>query len=297
MQEELTEQEIIDKVIGQLNMPKLVRLHYLEEDIDKTIEYVKEVLKKLPFKLKEDRNDRKVALDVLSELIIRRGLNNVIYVNENLLNLLKILEKKRYLLQHEVSELLNVQQWSIKSIVTPLIKWKILQSVTLPTLKKNHWARGYGWYGDTIVHDYLLNRVYNLLHSYIEAVEIQHSYAFSVQVAGREHKKVSDGKIAIQGRNYLLEVLTNVDQKSKEELEEQLLIYGEYMKNSKDYFKQLLVIVENKKARYQVLRYIRRQNYLRKYFGVFHFSPSEMKQLKNLILSGDRFFGQKNILN
>ena len=297
MQEELTKQEIIDKVIRRLNMPRLVRLHYLEENIDKTIEYVKEVLDKLTFKLKEDRNDRKIALDVLSELIIRRGLNNVIYANENMLNLFKFLEKKRYVLQQEVSELLKVQHWSIKSILTPLIKWKILQSVTLPTLKRNHWARGYGWYGDTIVHDYLLNRVYNLINSYSEAVELQPNYAFSVQVAGREHKKITDGKLAIQGRNYLLEVLTNVDQKTKEELEEQLLIYREYVKNSKAYFKQLLIITENKNARYEILRFIRKQNYLRRYVSVFHFSPSEMKQLGNFILYNDRYYGQKNVKN
>lgn len=295
MKEELREQEIITRVIEQLNMPKLVRLHYLEDAIDKTIDYVKEVLYKLTLKSKEDRNDRKIALDVLSELIIRRGLNNIMYANENLLNLLRVVEKKRCVLQHEVSELLKVQPWSIKSIVTPLITWKILQRVTLPTLKRNHWARGYGWYGDTIVHDYLLNKVYNIIHSCSEAVEIQPSYAFSVQVAGREHKKVSDGKIAIHGRNYLVEILTNVDQKPKEELEEQLLIYGEYMKNSKTYFKQLLVIVENKKARHEILCCIRKQNYLRKYFEVFHFSPSEMNQLENLIKHNDPFYGQKNI--
>lgn len=295
MQEELTEQEIITKVIGQLNMPKLVRLHYLEDDIDKTIDYVKEVLYKLSLKSTNGRNDRKIALDVLSELIIRRGLNNVVYSNENLINLLIKVEKKRYILQNEVSELLKVQPWSIKRILKPLITWKIFQNVILPTLKRNHWARGYGWYGDTIVHDYLLNRVYTIIQSCSEAVEIQPNYAFSVQVAGREHKKVSDGKIAIYGRHYLLEVLTNVTQKTKEELEEQLLIYGEYVKNSKAYFKQLLVIVENKQARSQILHCIRKFKYLRKYFGVFHFSPSEMKQLENLILYNDRFFGQKNV--
>lgn len=300
MQEELTEKKIIDEVIGKLHMPKFIKMNYLEKNIDATIEYLQKILQKLDesrqIELGEDLNTKKIVLDVLTELLIYKGLNNVIYSHDNMLDLLRFIDKKRYLLVDDVTEILKIKRWTVKSILKPLADWKILQSVTIPTLEGNYWARAYGWYGDTVVHDYLINQVYNLIHSYSLEIEIQPNYSFTYEFAGKQYEKVTDGKIAFKGRHYILEILTNVAQKPKKELEEQLLIYGEFVKNS--YPKKMIIITENRETKYQILGYIRKQqHYLRKHFCLFNFCQSEIKKLENLILYGDRFYGQKNKMN
>ena len=59
----------------------------------------------------------------------------------------------------------------------------------------------------------------------------------------------------------------------------------------------MILIAENKKAKAEVLKHIRKQSHLRKHFCVFHYSASEMKELENILVYNDPFYGQKNVKN
>lgn len=193
-------EELLTKVMGQLHMPKFIKLNYLEKNIEVTIEYLQEILHKLQesnqFNLLKSTDIKKVALDILTQVLIHKGLHNVLHANDNMIDLLRIVEKKRYVVIDDVAEVLHIRTNFVKKTLKPLLKWKILQAVVIPTLEVNYWARGYGWFGDTIVHDYLINQVYNLIYSYNAELKIQPSYAFSYEFGGKEYTKVSDGKIS-----------------------------------------------------------------------------------------------------
>jgi len=273
---------VIDEVIKNIDRVKFVKLYYLKKDFDGTVEYIKELLYKLRESKgvrvrKEEIEDKtKLPIRVITHLVIHRSLNAVIKAHPKMIDLLKLIEKKRYVLTSDVVEQLKIADYRVKRTLEGLLEFKILQSVTFPVLSKR-WVRGYGWYGDSVVHDYLLNKVYNSISAFDLEIDLQRRYVFGHRDSiGEKHEKVTDGKITVDSRNYILEIYTNVYRKLKK-IEEELVIYGEFVKDS-SYIKQAIIITENRKSKRMITKRIRTNlKYLKTYFLVYFYHESEMK--------------------
>lgn len=286
---------LLKRVKNYVNLAKFVRLNYLKNNLKETFIYLKECLRKAKeeedLAIAEDEiNIRKnLPLRLLNEL----GKNLDPIMTPQLMNLLKVIDEQGYVTPQQVMRELQVNKNRVRESLRPLLDRKILQVVILPRPEfKNAYGRGYGWFGDTIVHDFLLQRVYQLLDRLQIGVEVEYAFPY-IDKLGNTCKKVSDGKIVVNGDIYILEVYTNVDTKEQKLIGE-LQIYGWHAKNSSK-IKGILIMTETKQSKYELLRLIRKYaKEFRHYYCVFQYSRKGIEELSNFFLKENKYYGQRN---
>lgn len=286
---------ILRRVKNNVNLVKFVRLNYLKNNLKETFVYLKDCLRKT-------REDEGLAIDD-AEINIRKNLPLQLLnalgkdldplMTSQLINLLKVIDEQGYVTPQEVMRELQVNKNRVRESLRPLLDRKILQVVTFPRPEfKNSYGRGYGWFGDTIVHDFLLQRIYQLLDRLQIGIEVDYAFPY-VDKLGNTCTKVSDGKLVVNGDIYVLEVYTNVDTKEQKLIDE-LQIYGWHAKNSAN-IKSILLITETKRSKYALLKLIRKYSKeFRHYYFVFQYSRSGIEELSKFFLKDNRYYGQRN---
>ena len=291
-----TAKEIIQLVIKKyLNSAKFVRLYYVKGQIEGTIKYLQDCLRKA----KEEGNSKISEKEITTVRSLPLQLLNTIgreldrFMRGSMINLLERIEAQGYVTPEDVMQLLQVRRTRVRESLRPLLERKVLQVVTLPRPEfKSSWGRGYGWFGDTTVHDFLMQQVYQHLDKLQVGVEVEHSFAYNDKL-GKECTKITDGKIIVNGDTYLLEVYTNVETK-KGKIIDELRIYGNYVEVSPK-VRSIIFITEKKRSKYALLRFIRQYaKEFRHNFSVFHYSRSGLKELSNFFLTQNKYYGQRN---